>query len=374
MAEQDAPWGIVEPDQTEQTLDIARKRALANALMQQSMEQQDPARLASPGGYVVKFSPMQGLAQLAKAYAGNRIGSRADKSEAELARQKLDYKRALARSLAGDDPQAQAAFALDPSGAAKGYWENKYRKPETVPQPAADVQEYKIWEEQGGKGGLAGFMRFKAGLAPAAKADAAVDKPKAMPPSVIKQLNTSREALRAAQQIETTLRDTRAMVSGKDATGAATGAPANIGPVARAEGAVRNWLGTADENTRSLQELKRVRSKLRNDYLMLAKGVQTEGDATRAMDAMMPDTNDRATLLEQLDRVAEASEALQRQHLESMNFIEQEYGRPMTEGAPQPAAAGGAAAGGKKYVRTGRDKKTGKRVGQLADGSVEALE
>lgn len=49
-----------------------------------------------------------------------------------------------------------------------------------------------------------------------------------------------------------------------------------------------NYLGNSDEKTRNAAQLYAHLEKLRNARLLEAKGVQTEGDASRALDALLP--------------------------------------------------------------------------------------
>lgn len=66
---------------------LQRERALAQAMMQQSMQ---PSQVQMMGRVAVAPSPMEGLAKLANAYFGRKGQERADQSEVELARRKSD--------------------------------------------------------------------------------------------------------------------------------------------------------------------------------------------------------------------------------------------------------------------------------------------
>lgn len=182
---------------------------------------------------------------------------------------------------------------------------------------------------------------------------------KPVPAAVLKQATDAREGLRAAENMRTTLQSARELVSGGGRVfdykqGKMVDAqPLKTGPVDRAYAyaANKSGLGT-DANTRGLLRLKQIREKLRGDYLMLAKGVQTEGDAQRAMDAMMPDTNDPNALLMQIDALGKASENLARMHEESLWTIENSYGRTLRDSrnglqGPGSGAAPGGQGGGK---------------------------
>lgn len=160
----DAPWGIVDDKQAEG--EISRKRALAQALLEQSMQGQNPTQ--SAGRYVVPFSPMGGINQLAQALQSRNLGKKADEQERGANAKKQATIAALAKQMGMNDQQL-AAFQIAPETVTKEWAQAQYRAPEKQPQPHAvpsDIQEYQLWEGQGGKGGIEGFMRFKASLQP----------------------------------------------------------------------------------------------------------------------------------------------------------------------------------------------------------------
>lgn len=55
---------------------------------------------------------------------------------------------------------------------------------------------------------------------------------------------------------------------------------------------VKNFLGMSDPNSRAYADFKRSLETSRNSILLLHKGVQTEGDATRAMNQILDNKND----------------------------------------------------------------------------------
>lgn len=205
--------------------------------------------------------------------------------------------------------------------------------------------------------------------AEAAAAPIKAEKERAMPPASIKQLNESREALRSAEGMQATLAQTRTLVNGEEGKAA----PLATGPIDRVAATFRNFTGDGNENSKGLLALKQQREKLRNDYLMLAKGVQTEGDALRALNAMMPDTNDPDAIVQQLNALEAASKRLQEIHLESVNQIEYEYGRQKTVGKAADVAPATPPAGNRKLdVYDASGKKVGtvspQNVGNLPPG------
>jgi len=73
--------------------------------------------------------------------------------------------------------------------------------------------------------------------------------------------------------------------------------------LSRGSAAVRTTFNNSDENTRNLAQLDSTLESLRNKVLLLNKGVQTEGDATRAMNEIIKNKNDTAIVKEQLQRL-----------------------------------------------------------------------
>ena len=98
---------------------IERRKALAKAMQAQSME---PLQGGSAGGYAIPIHPLQGLAKMAQAYAGEKVAERAETQQADLAKQSQGaYQQMLAKALSQmkTDPQgAMATLSTHPQGAA----------------------------------------------------------------------------------------------------------------------------------------------------------------------------------------------------------------------------------------------------------------
>jgi hypothetical protein len=91
-----------------------------------------------------------------------------------------------------------------------------------------------------------------------------------------------------------------------------------LGAVENAWSRGKNFAGMSDENSRAYAKLRQTLEKLRNNYLLLAKGVQTEGDAVRAWNSEIGESvqNDNKLALQQLqsaqgmiDRALEAQQS-----------------------------------------------------------------
>lgn len=93
---------------------IERQRAMAQALQQQSM-QQDPTQMA--GGWAIRQSPLQGLAKLAQAGAGAYGMNQADERQKQLATQQQQQ---LAQTLRGGMEAMQGTTAIPQPEAEMG--------------------------------------------------------------------------------------------------------------------------------------------------------------------------------------------------------------------------------------------------------------
>jgi hypothetical protein len=76
-----------------------------------------------------------------------------------------------------------------------------------------------------------------------------------------------------------------------------------LGLVNNAVGQARNFAGMSDENSRNLATFKAKLENMRNAVLLLNKGVQTEGDAVRAMNEMMANINDPEVVKQRLEEI-----------------------------------------------------------------------
>lgn len=137
----DAPWGIVDDKQAEG--EISRKRALAQALLEQSMQGQNPTQ--SAGRYVVPFSPMGGINQLAQALQSRNLGKKADEQERGANAKKQALMEALVGKMAGGDEAVLAAGQLDPQALAKARIQHQFPTNTDGSRPAA-IQVYEHWK------------------------------------------------------------------------------------------------------------------------------------------------------------------------------------------------------------------------------------
>jgi hypothetical protein len=126
-----------------------------------------------------------------------------------------------------------------------------------------------------------------------------------------------------------------------------------LGLVANVTGRARNIAGYSDENSVRLADFDAGLEKLRNDILLLHKGVQTEGDAQRAMKQIIASRNDPKVAQAQLNKLMELNARAAQDRLDEFNSIQSNYGLPTVRAAratPTTGAAPGGEWGAAKVV------------------------
>jgi len=163
------PW-VLPPDIQVDILQNQRKRAIANALLQQSMEEPNPTQTA--GRYVVPFNPLQGLSQLGKAYASSRLNKQADQQQADIQGREMKYRQDLAQQVFPNDQEMQKNFMYDPQGTLKSGLEAKRSRDQAqftsdlevqrkANETPPEVKEYQLWKSENPKGSYTDFLRIK---------------------------------------------------------------------------------------------------------------------------------------------------------------------------------------------------------------------
>lgn len=128
---------------------------------------------------------------------------------------------------------------------------------------------------------------------------------------------------------------------------------------ARAVAIGQRFTGKQDENTRKLDSLSKFMETERNNILMAAKGTQTEGDATRAMNQIIQSTdlNNQDSVLQalrDLKAYKESQIAGNNAYIESLKGTRKLGGATPT--APQAPVTGEYADDYKKYIaKYGKD-------------------
>ena len=114
---------------------------------------------------------------------------------------------------------------------------------------------------------------------------------KPLPPVAVKLQNNALQALGSFKSVDADLAALEQQI---------TDGKLQVGPVNRALGYVRTNTNQSTENDRNIAALKTKLEGMRNAILLMGKGVQTEGDAQRALEEILSNLNDQALLKQRL--------------------------------------------------------------------------
>lgn len=131
--------------------------------------------------------------------------------------------------------------------------------------------------------------------APDAPATGAAPKPVELPARALGLVDEASQAIAATEASEALVTNAiQALRDGK----------VQLGALRNAESRARNFTGASDANSLAFADLQQTFEKIRNNYLLLAKGVQTEGDAQRAWNSEIGENvqNDNKLALQQLQK------------------------------------------------------------------------
>lgn len=103
-----------------------------------------------------------------------------------------------------------------------------------------------------------------------------------------------------------------------------------LGPAENMQSRIKNWAAMSDPNSQNYASLVATLEQQRNASLLLAKGVQTEGDATRAWNQLMANLNDANNVAQRLDEIQAINERSARLKMKQSNAMKENYGRPPT--------------------------------------------
>jgi hypothetical protein len=165
---------------------------------------------------------------------------------------------------------------------------------------------------------------------------------KPLPTSALRMVDEANQAIAATAQSDALIAPAiQALEDGK----------VQLGILRNVESRTRNVAGKSDENSRGYASLMQTLEKLRNNYLLLAKGVQTEGDAQRAWNSEIGESvqNDNQLALQQLRKaqgMIQMAREAQQGRVESVytNFGQEapaQKGSPPTFATEAEAAAAG---------------------------------
>ena len=344
-----------------QEQEIKRRRKMAEMLMQQGA----PKPTEIVGGYAV---PQSGLGQLARGLSG-AVGSyqsaTADTKEQELAKSRQEL---LAKAVEqwGSDPKAAAGTLMqDPSMMKEGlgiYGEamkNDRAAMEAETQYARE--DMKFQREADLKRELATIRANKGGgsyVDPDTNEIVQGSPAKPLPVGALKMQDESVAAIGGFNNIAQSASDWAKKLREGEVP---------VTPMGKIESAIRNKTGFSDEGSREYGSFNTFVEKMRNDLLLLAKGVQTEGDAKRALAAIVAAGNDPQLLADAMEKAAMVNQKAANLEKGKLSLVRKNYGLPdidLQKVTGQPQQPSTLPAGAKQVATSG-----GKKVYQLPDGS-----
>lgn len=141
--------------------------------------------------------------------------------------------------------------------------------------------------------------------------------PRPLPPAMAKIEQEDIDAIGAASG---TIQDLDGIIGMLDS------GQVDLGPMANFESQASNWLGMSTPNSRAYTEIQSVVEKIRNGTLMLNKGVQTEGDAVRALNEIAANMNDVNVLKQQFANLRQINARALELRKNSINLRRQNAG------------------------------------------------
>ena len=103
----------------------------------------------------------------------------------------------------------------------------------------------------------------------------------------------------------------------------------------------RNYIGNSNEESRNLASFKSKMESMRNSVLLLNKGVQTEGDAQRAMNEIFANINDQDVVKQRLAEIQALNKRAVELRKNNVGVLRRNYGQDdmdFTKIESQPAA------------------------------------
>ncbi|TGT42783.1 hypothetical protein [Mesorhizobium sp. M8A.F.Ca.ET.165.01.1.1] len=159
-------------------------------------------------------------------------------------------------------------------------------------------------------------------LATAKKNEASADgitPAKPLAPSAIKQQNEELDQLATANNISA---DVGSVIKAIDAGNI------HLGPVKNLVNRLDNATGNSTPGSRNYASFRATLEKMRNDSLRLNKGVQTEGDATRAWNELFANLNDTAVVKQRLQEIQGINERAAEQRKLNIDNLRANYNQP----------------------------------------------
>jgi len=311
-----------------QEAEIKRRRRIAEQLQAQGA----PRQTEMVSGFAV---PQSGLEQLARGLSsgvGAYQAATADTKEQDLAKQRQELLAQALGKVGTDQREAGTILAQDPSMLSAGIG--------LIKDANETDRELLKFERD------ANLRREIAGIQQGMKLDPDTGElvpnpnaPKGQPkPLPVGALNLQDEITNSLATASNLTNDASAMAA-KIRAGQVP-----LEPTGKIEAFGRNQLGLSDEKSRAYGDYKTFVEKVRNDSLRLNKGVQTEGDAQRALNELTSAGNDKELIASAMDKIANINARAVQLQKARLNNLRSNYGLPELDTStltPPPAAPAG---------------------------------
>lgn len=304
-----------------QEAEIKRRRRMAEMLQQQGQ----PRQTEVVSGYAVPQSGLEHLVRGLSTGIGAYQGARADVMEQEQARQRQELLAQALSKLDTDQKGAGAMLAQDPSMMKAGLElitdANKTDRERIKAEQDYWNDERKFEREANLKREIAAM---KGGLMVNPDTGELVPNPNVGPqkPLPVGALNLQDEITNAMANVGNLAYDA------SDMAARLRRGEIPLKPTGKLEAWGRNQFGISDEQSRAYGEYKTFVEGIRNAVLLLHKGVQTEGDAKRALNQLVSAGNDPKLAADALDKIARMNQrGLKLQEIRLSN-LRANYGLP----------------------------------------------
>jgi hypothetical protein len=139
-----------------------------------------------------------------------------------------------------------------------------------------------------------------------------------LPPAAAKQQDAHLEKIASATQRANDLGALRKMVDG---------GTLELGPIANATAAARNFTGNSSENSLNYDAMRQQMTRIVNEGLRMNAGVQTEGDAKRMAQEVLDNLKDGKLVSNRLQRIQGLIDAETRAEKERLRILRKNYSR-----------------------------------------------
>ena len=312
--------------------EIAYRRKMAERLLKQG-EQDGTTQIVS--GYAVKKSPLEGFAKALASGVGGYQERKADEMQSELDKKRSELMAKYVSAYGQDPVGASQILMQDPemSGDAMkmaisgmdaqrkaALEEAKWQRDADLKRELAALKE-KEWQRDADLKRELAAMRINGSGSMTINPDTGDIEPnpyseKPLPVGALKMQQEAVDALKAAENTSS--------LSSKLAQQAISG-ELNLGPMSNLINRGRNFIGASTPESVNLGLMETDLEKLRNDTLRLNKGVQTEGDAIRAMNEVIQSKNDPQLFAAAMGRLNDINNRAAQMQQMQIDQIRQNY-------------------------------------------------